>query len=51
MYIHLTVCKQISSGLLEMLPTNYLFLFIFMIYKKDLALDNPQEFHFALMSL
>ena len=40
---YLTVCKQMSSGLFEMLPTNYLFTnHIFNIYvgKEDLALDN-----------
>ena len=37
------VCKQMSSDLFKMLPTNYLFtVFNIHMYKEDLALNNLQ---------
>ena len=44
---HLTVWKQMSFGLFQMLLTNYsqiiIYIYIY-IYKEDLTLNNPQEF-------
>ena len=38
--IHLTVCKQMNSGLFKILPTNYSFIIFFNMYKQDLVLNN-----------
>ena len=42
---HLTVCKQMSSGLLKTLPTNFSFtnqMRLICMYKLNLALNNLQ---------